>query len=194
MVDLRCEARRKDTCSVTQPKKNRERSQGGGGSWTDLFRILSKNNRQRILPKAGATKCLKTILSRNSKQIRLAERVHKALPMGNRVLLRGHAPRAARHPGDLPFQRSKCNNPPLRKSSVPICSIDLAPQDDDRLRTLFTRGHRAKHQLIIRKLQTGLTAVKAFDLLFIDGDHNTRVAWPTSGRGIRAWRRSSDLP
>jgi predicted O-methyltransferase YrrM len=62
-----------------------------------------------------------------------------------------------------------CANP-----DVPIYSIDLSPQDDRTLRDMMTRlGVGSNVDLIVGDSQhVKYPQIKAFDLLFIDGDHS----------------------
>ena len=62
-----------------------------------------------------------------------------------------------------------CANP-----EIPIWSIDLAPQDDERLRTLFAQESVGDNvRLLIGDSQHGLfSGIGPYDLLFIDGDHS----------------------
>lgn len=57
---------------------------------------------------------------------------------------------------------------------VPIWSIDIAPQDDDRLKSLCaTLNIGANLNLIVGDSQrTKYSQVSGYDLLFIDGDHS----------------------
>ena len=58
------------------------------------------------------------------------------------------------------------------RPDIPVFSIDLGPQDDDRLRALFGQekvGGNVK--LIVGDSRTVHPDIGAFDLLFIDGDH-----------------------
>lgn len=59
-------------------------------------------------------------------------------------------------------------------SVVPIHSIDIAPADDNRLNKIFVdKSVGANVNLIVGDSQkTKYPAIKAFDLLFVDGDHS----------------------
>lgn len=58
-------------------------------------------------------------------------------------------------------------------SSVPIWSIDLAPQDDARLQEILKQQSIENIELIVGDSQNKrYDQIKAFDLLFIDGDHS----------------------
>ena len=55
---------------------------------------------------------------------------------------------------------------------VPIHSIDINPQDDDRLRRFFKRhGVGENVHLIIGDSRSDQPVAETFDVLFIDGDH-----------------------
>ncbi len=58
--------------------------------------------------------------------------------------------------------------------SVPIWSVDIAPQDDERLKTLFYKNDVGSEvQLIVGDSQnTKYDEVGPYDVLFIDGDHS----------------------
>jgi predicted O-methyltransferase YrrM len=57
-------------------------------------------------------------------------------------------------------------------SSVPIHSIDIAPQDDERLRGLFARHKLGSNvNLITGDSRQHRSEIGAVDVLFIDGDH-----------------------
>lgn len=62
-----------------------------------------------------------------------------------------------------------CANP-----SVPIHSIDIKPQDDERLRQIFaTTGYGGNVELIVGDSQNErYPHIEEVDLLFIDGDHS----------------------
>ena len=57
---------------------------------------------------------------------------------------------------------------------VPIRSIDIAPQDDDRLRSIFSQvGVGENVEIIVGDSQRGeYPEIGDIDLLFIDGDHS----------------------
>ena len=59
-------------------------------------------------------------------------------------------------------------------AAVPIYSIDIAPQDDARLREIFrTHGVGANVKLIVGDSQRERSPeVGSFDVLFVDGDHS----------------------
>jgi predicted O-methyltransferase YrrM len=59
-------------------------------------------------------------------------------------------------------------------AEVPIHSIDIAPQDDDRLRTLLSEhGVGQNIDLVVGDSQKGeYPDIQDIDLLFIDGDHS----------------------
>ena len=62
-----------------------------------------------------------------------------------------------------------CANP-----AVPIYSIDIAPEDDARLREIFrTQGVGANVKLLVGDSQRERSPeVGSFDVLFVDGDHS----------------------
>jgi predicted O-methyltransferase YrrM len=57
---------------------------------------------------------------------------------------------------------------------IPICSIDLAPRDDDRLRQFFLENKVGENvELIIGDShRDSFVQIGQYDLLFIDGDHS----------------------
>ena len=57
---------------------------------------------------------------------------------------------------------------------VPIYSIDVAPQNDERLKQMFAESGKGKNvTLIVGDSQRGkFPAVGPYDVLFIDGDHS----------------------
>jgi predicted O-methyltransferase YrrM len=59
-------------------------------------------------------------------------------------------------------------------SDVPVHSIDIAPKDDDRLRSFFRQyGVGINVNLIVGDSQNGtFPGLSGIDLLFIDGDHS----------------------
>ena len=73
-----------------------------------------------------------------------------------------------RHNGGSTFLLACAN------SEVPIWSIDIAPQDDDRLRRLLAEhGVGRNVDLIVGDSQRGeFPEIGAYDLLFVDGDHS----------------------
>ncbi len=60
------------------------------------------------------------------------------------------------------------------RSDIPIYSIDIAPQDDHKLRGLFQRHGvgRNVHTIVADSQRDRPSEVGEFDLLFVDGDHS----------------------
>ena len=70
--------------------------------------------------------------------------------------------------------------------NVPIYSMDVAPQNDERLRQIFAEsGEGTNVTLLVGDSQQGkFSAVGPYDVLFIDGDHSHEGCSVTSLTGM----------